>query len=101
LHPPEPEPEPTPTSRPIEPSPDKDEIIKLLQEQVEQQARTIALLQEQINQFEPQVRTIETLQNRITELEQFHQQIGILYSNFFNPKTQPQSSAMADHEENF
>jgi len=59
---PEPEAEPQPEDLPTQPElpplpqvqskPDQDELIKLLQQQVEQQAQIIALLQAQAKTFE-------------------------------------------------
>ena len=56
----------------VQPKPDQDELIKLLQQQVEQQAQIIALLQAQARTFEHQAQTIETLQNKVDSFERFY-----------------------------
>src|SRR5437868_7270397 len=63
---------------------DQSELIKLLQQQVKQQAQIIALLQAQAKTFEHQAQTIETLQNKVDHFERFHQQIGSIYHEQFS-----------------
>ena len=92
LYPPTPEPEPEPEVLPIQPElplplptlpePNLNDLIKLLQKQIEQQAQVIDLLQEQAKTFEHQAQTIETLQNKVNSFERFHRQIGHFYEQF-------------------
>ena len=61
-----------PSQPQVQREPDQSELIKLLQQQVEQQAQIIALLQAQAKTFEHQAQTIETLQNRVNSFKRFH-----------------------------
>ena len=73
-----------PSQPQVQPEPDQSELIKLLQQQIEQQAQIIALLQAQAKTFEHQAQTIETLQNKVNSFERFHQQIGNMYHEQFS-----------------
>lgn len=88
---PEPEPEvieetltpiPEPELEPQVNSPintNQSELIKLLEQQVEQQAQVIILLQTQAKTFERQAETINNLQARVDYLENFNRRIGNIY----------------------
>src|SRR6266516_7605644 len=73
-----------PSQPQVQPELDQSELIKLLQQQIEQQAQIIALLQAQAKTFEHQAQTIETLQNKVNSFERFHQQIGNIYHEQFS-----------------
>ena len=77
---------PTPPLEPMTPPPaqvqldtSSNELVKLLQQQVEQQAQIINLLQTQLKTFEHQAQTIINLQNKVNSIEQFYKQIGTAY----------------------
>ena len=71
---------------------DQSEIIKLLQQQVEQQAQTIALLRTQVHHTEQQAYAINELKQRVEKFEQFYQQIGVLCQQQFPMQEQSDST---------
>jgi hypothetical protein len=73
------EPEPTPPSPPETPNlastNETQKVIELLQDQIQQQAQIIELLQKQVQFVESQTQTIATLQAKVNKFETFYRQL--------------------------
>ena len=98
---------PTPPPEPTPPQPaqvqldtSSNELVKLLQQQVEQQAQIITLLQAQIKTSEHQAQTIISLKNKVNSLEQIYNQIGTAYQQQFT-QTEESNDSSGNSSVNF